>query len=287
MLPGPDLIYECPQCGNLLKQESLISGNTFGAKLYSDGIQIASMQPDFPNLTKCKKCNNIFWIEDLKEIGGYFKWWDSGGYIDEEFKTDDMKAKWEAAEEIKFLDIKDLHAALKITKDIEKEKTIRIWIWQAFNDRVRDGGEKMFVEKEDKDLWEENCCVLLNLLNRDDLNEKLLVAELYRNLGRFEDCIEILNNDESRNINWIKDPMKYLAKKNFTRVFPFQLFHLSEREATLPFFQMRGELKERQGDYQGALDDYDKAIFLDDSNPIFYVLKAAIYEKLKTLENGS
>jgi tetratricopeptide (TPR) repeat protein len=28
------------------------------------------------------------------------------------------------------------------------------------------------------------------------------------------------------------------------------------------------------------LDDYDKAIFLDDMNPFFYVLKAGIYEKL-------
>jgi tetratricopeptide (TPR) repeat protein len=78
--------------------------------------------------------------------------------------------------------------------------------------------------------------------------------------------------------------MKYLAKKNFTRVFSFQLFQLSEREASLPFFQMRGEWKEKQGDYQGALEDYEKAIFLDDSNPIFYVLKAGIYEKLKTSE---
>jgi hypothetical protein len=68
MLPCPNLIYECPYCGNRLKRKSLASGNTLGAKLYSDGKQIAPMLPDFPNLTKCKKCDNIFYVNDLKKL---------------------------------------------------------------------------------------------------------------------------------------------------------------------------------------------------------------------------
>ncbi len=72
--------------------------------------------------------------------------------------------------------------------------------------------------------------------------------------------------------------MIYLAKmKN-----PFVVkLDTSLNTRKVPYFQKRGELKEKQGDYQGALDDYDKAIVIDDKNPIFYVLKAGVYEKLR------
>ena len=270
MLPGPDIIYKCPHCGDFLKRGSLVSGNTFGAKLYSDGKQIAPMLPDFPNLTKCKKCNNIFWLNDLERIGEY------------EYREKDgaKKSLWEAAATVAFLDISDLYIALGMLKDPTREKTIRIWIWWAFNDRIRECEGELFVEKNDQELWEENCRILINLLDDTDLNEKLMIADLYRNLDEFYTCIEIIDSIDNEEINWVKDPMKYLAKKEFSSVFLLQSYNTAKTKNKLPFFQMRGELKEKQGDYQGALEDYDKAIFLDDSIPTFFILKAGVYEIL-------
>ena len=71
MKPGPDYIYKCPVCGKLVKRGSLMSGNTFGAKLYSDGKNDAPMLPDFPNLSKCAKCDTIFNLRELKEVGAF------------------------------------------------------------------------------------------------------------------------------------------------------------------------------------------------------------------------
>ena len=71
MIPGPEYIYKCPNCGNLLSRGSLMSGNTFGAKLFSDGKRITPMLPEFPNLTKCKKCNRFIWVNKLQEVGTY------------------------------------------------------------------------------------------------------------------------------------------------------------------------------------------------------------------------
>jgi tetratricopeptide (TPR) repeat protein len=288
MLPGPDYIYECPCCGNLLKRGSLTSGNTFGAELYSDGKQIASMLPSFPDLTKCKKCDNIIWLSDCKEVGVYDIWDDSA--------NDEMKIKWKNADKVEFLTIHDLLRALRMYKSQAREKTIRIWIWWAFNDRVRDGGKEIFVEEHDKDIWEENCRSLLNLLDKNDMNETIQIAELYRNLGEFEKCIETIDSidrnnmkwikdhieyfEKKREINWIKDLVKYCAKKKLSSVFFVQNFEPSD----LPFFQEHGKLKEKNGDYKGALDEYDKAIFLDDRNPFFYILKAGVYEKLENLD---
>ena len=62
MIQGSDYIYKCPKCGNLLKKLTLISGNTFQGTVYSDGKSIYPMLPEIPNLTKCKKCDEIFWL---------------------------------------------------------------------------------------------------------------------------------------------------------------------------------------------------------------------------------
>jgi tetratricopeptide (TPR) repeat protein len=271
MLPCPDFIYQCPHCGNYLKRGSLMSGNTFGAKLYSDGKQVAPMLPDFPNLTKCKKCNTIFWLSDLKEVGEC-DWYS---------ENKEVSLEWKSADNAEFLEIKDLCRALEIEENQSAEKNIRIWIWWAFNDRVREGGGKLFLEETEKDLWEKNCRTLLNLLNVDDFNEKIMIADLYRNLGEFEKCISIIDSIEEKNMNWIKDLMKFMAKKNFSLCFSFQRLHYSKSDSNLPFFQERGELKEKQGNYKGALDDYDKALIVDDKNSFLYVLKGGVYEKLE------
>lgn len=54
MIPGPNYVYKCPNCSALLTRESIASGNSFGSKLFSDGKRIAPMNPELPNLTKCR-----------------------------------------------------------------------------------------------------------------------------------------------------------------------------------------------------------------------------------------
>ena len=123
---GPTYIYECPQCNNLISRGSIASGNTFDMKLYSDAKRITPMLMEFPNITKCEKCNHIFKIDDLKEIGKY-SWGDE--VIDD----------WKNADEVNFLDIYDNFTALtkNIAKTDEEELDIRLSIWWLFNDRVR------------------------------------------------------------------------------------------------------------------------------------------------------
>lgn len=271
MEPGKDLVYRCPQCGNFLRRQSISSGNTFIATVYSDGKMIAPMLPEFPNLTKCKKCNSIVWLSDLVRITNndssqnkdspqnngvsqnkdssscgeskllikilsgiisgcitlvcnFFKiiyvilmisigifillpivgFWEFFWGINSPFWGIDWsfrKIGWfpSTAQEdredryVDFLGIEDLLRALEITNDKEKEKSIRIQIWWTFNDRVRKG-RKIFVEENDKKLWEQNCYALLDLLDKNDTNQKVMTAELYRNLGQFDSCLELINS---------------------------------------------------------------------------------------------
>jgi hypothetical protein len=59
MLIGPNLFFKCPECGKMTVRGSILSGNTFLSRLFSDGKLRAPMLPEFPGIVKCKKCKNF------------------------------------------------------------------------------------------------------------------------------------------------------------------------------------------------------------------------------------
>ena len=199
LIPGPDLIYECPKCSNFLKNASNMSGNTFGGRLYSDGKTIAPRLPQFPNLTKCKKCDTILWLSDMQEIGT------CGGLV----KNKNCKPKWRNADRVEFLGVNDLFRFLEldiVKNDTERERTVRREIWWTFNDRLRVGTE-LFVQETDEVLWEQNCRRLIELLDTTDVHQKIMKAELHRNLGEFDVCMELINSLDS-NFDWLIEKFK-------------------------------------------------------------------------------
>ena len=109
---GPDYVYKCPHCDYLLKNKTLVNSNMGGAVRFSDGQCRGPKLPDFPDLTKCPKCNTIFWTSDLKELA-----------------TVDLQKKtriWKLATYVDFLPIDDLCRALEMFKEPGIERLIRI-----------------------------------------------------------------------------------------------------------------------------------------------------------------
>lgn len=198
MMPGPNYVYKCPDCGNLLTRGSLRSGNTFGAKIYSDGKWIAPMLPEFPDLTKCRKCESIFWLSKLKELGTYR--WD-----------DDINSAWKNADKAHFLHTDDYFRALNegLAKDKELEFFIRQRIWWSYNDRNRNGKE-IFKNEEDELRWQANLNQLFSLLDMTDLTQRIMAAEIHRNLGEFENCVNIIESIDDDELNWLKE--RFLAE---------------------------------------------------------------------------
>jgi len=62
------IVRECPHCKAHVVQEDTLSGNTIGAKLYTDAKREAKMLPDHPALVKCPLCGGIFWVEEASEV---------------------------------------------------------------------------------------------------------------------------------------------------------------------------------------------------------------------------
>ncbi len=185
MTYGPDNIYECPHCGKPFKQRTLWSGNTLKARTYSDGKQITPHLPVFPRLTKCEGCNGIIDISQLKEIGTCD--WDTEEHKDTPYAE--------------FLDVNDLYRALEAFP--EQKIIIRRNIWWASNDLVRKrlkGRIPLSPEEQEEFLrlrdsrFDENCSALLGLLDPEDQGQRIMIAELHRNLGNFDKCIELINS---------------------------------------------------------------------------------------------
>ena len=68
MLPGNPQILTCPYCGQTKEVMSLLSGNTFGAQLWSDNKRIAPMLPEISYVQKCLYCQKYFIRSRQEEV---------------------------------------------------------------------------------------------------------------------------------------------------------------------------------------------------------------------------
>ncbi len=160
------------------------------------------MLPEFPNLTKCKKCNTIFWLSKLKEIGTF------------EWGADNI-SDWENANEAEFLAIDDYFEAIfkGIAENTQEEILIRQRIWWSYNDRIRKG-QDIFNDESDELRWVDNVKKLELLLDEADINQKIMIAEIKRNLGDFENCISIIHSIDIDDLRWMKEIFLNECKRN-------------------------------------------------------------------------
>jgi hypothetical protein len=206
MIPGPTLVFKCPKCGKFILRGSLISGNTFGGKLFSDGKMEAPMLPEFPNIIKCQDCKTFFWLNKENKIG-------------KNKPFEKTKAEWKNACRAEFLSINEYDEAinLEVYNNEKDQKYLRIRLWRTFNDRIRKG-ENIFITKKDKYIYELNCIKLIAMLDKNDQNEKIMMAELFRNLGNYIECINILETIKEEKYIWIKEILKKECTKNNQKV---------------------------------------------------------------------
>jgi hypothetical protein len=189
MMPGPDQIIACPHCSGLARYSTWLSGTSFGTIVWSDGKQehLGMMPPFPPAVVRCRHCAKCFWLAESEEIGIV--------------KAGDMEGQqvnpaWSTAQEIEEPAEEEYYQALEsnLAKDHQQERNLRMLAWWCRNNdhRVRPVGSVIV-----SGACRRNLEALARLLNEDEENDRLLKAEVLRELGEFELAKEILGRDGS------------------------------------------------------------------------------------------
>ena len=174
MNPGHSQILTCPYCGEKKEIMSLISGNTFGATIWSDNKRIAPMLPDISIIQKCPKCSRYYFRTRQEVV----------------YSKDDYSFERGV---LTFPDMKDALRQLSAEgfETENEEATARMMLHHAFNDfyfRENDGGKE--VDEDDYALFKDNALWLIEHV----ITGGVLKAEFYREMGMFEEAEFILDS---------------------------------------------------------------------------------------------
>ena len=194
MTPGPEVIISCPECKALSRFSTMASGNTFGSTLWSDGYRYSPMlEPSIP-VIQCDDCSRIFLKWKAEEVGQYSRFSREIGFEHTEEK--ETPAVWKRAPRIKAPKEDDFYKAIDegLSENKQEEKNLRLTAWWQSNDNCRDGfslfgKKKKFPAPEER---EKNMEKLLGLLDKTNPNDQIMAAEILRQLGRFDEALEVL-----------------------------------------------------------------------------------------------
>lgn len=182
-LPGPPMLVECPKCGHEKSLMTLVSANTFGAKLWSDSYQWAPMHPRLSKVQKCPDCGAYFLLYKAKDR--------SSDNDDNSYSSDTGRLTYaEMKEALSLLDDETL-----TENDIDN---IRFEFLCRYNDAFRNGeysykpDENTERTEEDINLHKENLMALIALRDETDTAQIPFIAELYREAGEFDKCLSLL-----------------------------------------------------------------------------------------------
>ena len=183
--PAPNIIRACPECSGEIVQGAMASGNTFGARMWTDGKMEAPMLPDYPLLVKCPNCQALFWINEAKEIG-------QGGFFDE-------NPGWPNAKEPVLPTESDFLRALA-TGGMSREKDLylRRKYWEAINDAYRTNASAVAAFTP---LQERLLRSLADVFDVADPNQRIAKAEIFRELRMYDDCIRLLADPFDKEIH--------------------------------------------------------------------------------------
>jgi hypothetical protein len=163
------------------------------------------MLPEFPSLVLCKKCEQFYWVKDARKV-------------EEINDYGDIDKKWG---KINYIEFPTFNEYFKALETISEERFLRMNMWWSFNDYYRNGNENEITPVM-QNLNTENLILLSTLLNESDENDLLMKAEVFRNLGRFEESRQLLDKVESPDLIEVKE--KLLAEINNKNYRVFRLY---------------------------------------------------------------
>jgi hypothetical protein len=234
------MMIACPHCGALVTHYSMTSGNTFGARMWTDGCMEAPMWTACPPIGICHRCENGYWLEDAREVAR-----NAFGRIHKGPDGDPQEAQ-----ELVEPDEGDFYHLLRagFATDRRRERILRTLAWHRSNDLLREGSTRRCKTRRQRqrpsrwpDLlpWlpeealppsppvaqtevRENLQKLAALLDDACEQDRLQKAEILRELGDFDAALRLLDGTTWPSLRQIADQIRHLCVARDVQARPLQ-----------------------------------------------------------------
>lgn len=195
MLPGPAQLYACPHCGKKKAMFTVLSCNTFGSTLWSDGRSIYPMRHTLSFIQRCESCNSYSLLSEWKERG-----YDKNNYSG-------------STSNLTYKEVKEAYIKLTASGRYDSEEILSISLEyiRAYNDHFR-RKEDPAEENDDLALFMNASDETIKLLGNDS-DSLITKAELYRERGDFKSAREILLTAYNKCNSWVVEPMLYFCNR--------------------------------------------------------------------------
>jgi len=205
MIIGSPEILNCPFCKTVYQMQSLVSGNTIGGTCFSDGQHYYPMLPDQPQFTVCDSCQNFFWVKDAKS---------NENMMEKQGEVYLPDIRWLEQEEwIQAI-------SLGLYRNESEEIYLRTHLWWMLNNKYRVMDRiKPNSEPFEKHLYTENLHALLRLKQSEEAPDLLLLAEIHRELGYFDEALDLLKKVTDAELKNIARQIRVKARRKNPFVF--------------------------------------------------------------------
>jgi hypothetical protein len=193
------IVRECPHCKAHVVQEETVSGNTIGATYWTDGKREAKMLPNHPWLVRCPVCSGLFWVDEAVEVDAGF---------------DAAKGKQQVLAPSEN-DVLGFLSGPALPRD--KELYVRVGAWRSANDAWRRNPNATPAFSKDQ---EQNLKALSEMLDEKEPNQRILKAEIARELGEFDNCLGLLSQPFDEGYGYAVGFIKKLAEEKVRVVQP-------------------------------------------------------------------
>ena len=198
MMKGRSIIRKCSTCTGLIIQPTILSGNTLGARFWTDAYRHAPMLPELPAMVMCPHCETPVWLGELEAVGTIIA-------TDKRHKAFPDAQHHAAPTFEDYIQKLDEEAA-----DGAKAKYLRVNAWWAGNHPRRKGRSVPPLFADEKD----NLRALAPLLDETVEHDRLMIAEVMRELGEFEDAWRRCSEPFGEGIRPAVETIKRLAAQN-------------------------------------------------------------------------
>jgi len=159
---------------------------------------------DIPWLVKCPHCRALLWIDEQEEVAKIDCWSDYKGaksYCDPELKD--------------YLDV-----LKKADWDLKKRHYLHRRGWWEGNDRRRESSaQNLSLSPEER----ENLDAYYRCLDPSKSEDRVIMAEIKRELGEFEAAIALLRKPVHKSYSLIANYIKDLVQKRIARVMKIEV----------------------------------------------------------------